>query len=146
MYSPFLTVSNAVSNPVLSYNIYKNIKTVIIDEGVTEIGSQHFSYLNYLTTVIYPDSLTKIGGAAFQGCGSFTTAYKAYTFAGNGVVDLSYVNDLVVGDLFNGCRAVKYVRLSEAPSFGCPINAYDKASRGAQSYDALADEVISQNR
>ena len=38
------------------------------------------------------------------------------------------------------------VRLSEAPSFGCPINSYDKASRGAQSYDALADEVISQNR
>ena len=38
------------------------------------------------------------------------------------------------------------VRLSEAPSYGCPINAYDKASRGAQSYDALAEEVISQNR
>ena len=38
------------------------------------------------------------------------------------------------------------VRLSEAPSFGCPINSYDKASRGAQSYDSLADEVISQNR
>ena len=38
------------------------------------------------------------------------------------------------------------VRLSEAPSFGCPINSYDKASRGAQSYDALAEEVISQNR
>ena len=38
------------------------------------------------------------------------------------------------------------VRLSEAPSFGCPINAYDAASRGAQSYAALAEEVISQNR
>ena len=38
------------------------------------------------------------------------------------------------------------VRLSEAPSFGCPINSYDKASRGAQSYDALADEVIAYNR
>ncbi|MBE6894500.1 MAG: ParA family protein [Ruminococcaceae bacterium] len=38
------------------------------------------------------------------------------------------------------------VRLSEAPSYGCPINAYDKASRGAQSYDALAEEVILANR
>jgi chromosome partitioning protein len=38
------------------------------------------------------------------------------------------------------------VRLSEAPSFGCPINSYDKASRGAQSYDALAEEVIAYNR
>ncbi len=38
------------------------------------------------------------------------------------------------------------VRLSEAPSFGCPINSYDKASRGAQSYNDLAKEVIKQNR
>ena len=38
------------------------------------------------------------------------------------------------------------VRLSEAPSFGCPINSYDKASRGAQCYDALAEEVIAYNR
>ena len=38
------------------------------------------------------------------------------------------------------------VRLSEAPSFGCPINSYDKASRAAQSYDTLADEVIAYNR
>ena len=38
------------------------------------------------------------------------------------------------------------VRLSEAPSFGCPINSYDKSSRGAQSYQSLAQEVISQNR
>lgn len=38
------------------------------------------------------------------------------------------------------------VRLSEAPSFGCPINFYDPASKGAQSYAELAKEVISQNR
>lgn len=33
------------------------------------------------------------------------------------------------------------VRLSEAPSFGKPINYYDGGSRGAQAYDALAKEV-----
>ena len=38
------------------------------------------------------------------------------------------------------------VRLSEAPSFGCPITAYDPASRGAQSYAALAEEVINYNK
>lgn len=35
------------------------------------------------------------------------------------------------------------VRLSEAPSFGKPILLYDIASRGCQSYMALAEEVIS---
>ncbi len=34
------------------------------------------------------------------------------------------------------------VRLSEAPSFGKPINYYDKHSKGAHAYDALAQELI----
>lgn len=34
------------------------------------------------------------------------------------------------------------VRLSEAPSFGKPINYYDRASRGAQAYDQLAQELL----
>ncbi len=34
------------------------------------------------------------------------------------------------------------VRLSEAPSFGKPINYYDKHSKGALAYDRLAEELI----
>ena len=34
------------------------------------------------------------------------------------------------------------VRLAEAPSHGLPVFAYDKFSRGAQAYEALADEII----
>lgn len=34
------------------------------------------------------------------------------------------------------------VRLSEAPSYGEPINIYDKASKGAEAYEELAKEVI----
>ena len=33
-------------------------------------------------------------------------------------------------------------RLAEAPSYGMPINYYDKRSTGAESYRLLADEVI----
>jgi len=38
------------------------------------------------------------------------------------------------------------VRLSEAPSHGKPIQAYDASSRGAEAYRELAREVIAQNR
>jgi chromosome partitioning protein len=38
------------------------------------------------------------------------------------------------------------VRLSEAPSHGLPISAYDPRSRGAQVYEALAREVIARAR
>lgn len=34
------------------------------------------------------------------------------------------------------------VRLGEAPSYGLPINHYDRQSKGAESYSLLADEVI----
>lgn len=34
------------------------------------------------------------------------------------------------------------VRLSEAPSHGLPITAYDRLSRGAESYLSLADEIL----
>jgi chromosome partitioning protein len=37
------------------------------------------------------------------------------------------------------------IRLSEAPSFGQPINIYDKNSRGAKAYERLADEILSRN-
>ncbi len=37
------------------------------------------------------------------------------------------------------------VRLSEAPSFGQPIIEYDKHSKGAECYLALAEEVIERN-
>ncbi|MDD5953375.1 MAG: AAA family ATPase [Oscillospiraceae bacterium] len=38
------------------------------------------------------------------------------------------------------------VRLSEAPSFGKPIQYYDKSSKGAKAYNALAKEVLKHNR
>ncbi len=38
------------------------------------------------------------------------------------------------------------VRLSEAPSYGMPIQYYDKRSKGADAYNALAKEFLKKNR
>ena len=35
------------------------------------------------------------------------------------------------------------VRLAEAPSYGRPINYYDKVSKGGRAYQALAEELLS---
>lgn len=37
------------------------------------------------------------------------------------------------------------VRLSEAPSHGCPVLAYDPLSRGAEAYKLLAQELVERN-
>ena len=38
------------------------------------------------------------------------------------------------------------VRLCEAPSHGVPVFAYDRYSRGAQAYLALAEEILKKLR
>ena len=38
------------------------------------------------------------------------------------------------------------VRLSEAPSYGMPIQYYDPRNKGAIAYDTLAKEFIKRNR
>jgi chromosome partitioning protein len=49
------------------------------------------------------------------------------------------------GDKVYETRIPRNVRLAEAPSFGQPILLYDVLSAGAQSYLALANEVIHAN-
>ena len=48
----------------------------------------------------------------------------------------------VFGDALYETLIPRNVRLSEAPSFGQPITAYDITSRGAEMYIALAREVM----
>ena len=38
------------------------------------------------------------------------------------------------------------VRLSEAPSHGMPILAYERTSRGAEAYQAIAEEFLRRNQ
>ncbi len=45
-----------------------------------------------------------------------------------------------------GTPVPRSVRLSEAPSYGKPINHYDRGSKGAKAYAALAEELIKKNK
>jgi len=47
--------------------------------------------------------------------------------------------------LFQTCIP-RNIRLAEAPSHGLPVLIYDKASRGAMAYIALADEILKRNK
>jgi chromosome partitioning protein len=42
------------------------------------------------------------------------------------------------------CKTIipRTVRLAEAPSYGQPISEYDRASKGAKAYKALAEEIL----
>jgi chromosome partitioning protein len=50
------------------------------------------------------------------------------------------------GDKVYKTSIPRNVRLSEAPSFGAPVNYYDPASRGAAAYRELTAEFLSRNK
>ena len=50
-----------------------------------------------------------------------------------------------LGDLVFQTVIPRNVRVSEAPSFAMPVTSYDGMSKGAQSYRALARELIKKN-
>lgn len=55
---------------------YRNvIKTVVIDEGVTSIGSKAFYNCTLVESVVLPDSVKRIESSAFQDCSILTQVY-----------------------------------------------------------------------
>jgi len=71
--------------------------------------------------------------------GVVMTMYSTRTKLAQQVVDET---KKFFGDTMFNTLIPRSVRLSEAPSFGLPINLYDPQGKGAQAYRALAKEVI----
>lgn len=73
-----------------------------------------------------------------QICGIILTMYDSRNNLAHQVVEetRSYFKDKVFNTI-----VPRNVRLSESPSHGQPICVYDPKSRGAESYEALAEEI-----
>lgn len=58
------------SNPAPWYEQRKEIKKIVIENGVTSIGKEAFSFCDQVTEVSVPESITTIGESAFSDCSS----------------------------------------------------------------------------
>ena len=76
-----------------------NIKSVIIENGVTSIGGYAFYGCTGLTSVTIPDSVTSIGDSAFYGCKGLTSI----TILGSATV--------IGEDAFKGCTALTSINI-----------------------------------
>ena len=52
--------------------IWHNVKSIVISNNITKIGTNAFSNCKLLTNITIPDSVTEIGNHAFSGCSSIT--------------------------------------------------------------------------
>ena len=69
------TMNNYASNGAPWYENRSSITSIIIENGVTSIGTHAFYNCTSLTNVTIPDSVTSIGNYAFANCTALTDIY-----------------------------------------------------------------------
>ena len=83
------------------YNYYKDIKTVVIEEGVTSIGVSAFNSCNNLTSVTIGNSVETIGSEAFFSCRSLISVVIPDSVTSIGYMafcECENLTDVTIGD------------------------------------------------
>ena len=70
------------------FSSYSNMTSIIIPDSVTRIGDGAFIYCSGLTSIIIPNSVTSIGGGAFFNCTGLTKVY----YGGANITDWNKIN------------------------------------------------------
>ena len=111
----------------------KNITSLIIPEGVTDIGRSAFEYCNELTSIVLPDGLKSIGNWAFSGCNSLNNITLPDTLTSIG------------GRAFYGCSNLDHIILPDSvDSIGqSAFGYYTETIKVFASMDSVAAHALS---
>ena len=104
-----------------------NITTVLVEEGVTEIGRYSFSHCESLTNVLLPSTLTTINAGAFENCTSLkqidipygVTEILSGAFRYSGLTSVDVPDSVTWLDYyaFYYCRDLQSAKLSSSMGF-----------------------------
>ncbi len=102
-------------------SLLQQIKTVVLEWGVTSVGDYAFDYCRNLTQVILSDTVTTIGTYAFQNTISLESinlhngiaTIRGGAFAGSGLTEAVLPNSVTTlgAGVFRGCRSLTSVKL-----------------------------------
>ena len=110
------------------YVYSKHIESVVIDNGVTNIGDYAFCECSKLSEINIPDKVTKIGHSAFEGCGKLTA------------IDIPNEVTDIGAYAFNGCSSL--IRI-DIPSKVTYIGSYAFSNSGNLSAINVAEDNTS---
>lgn len=145
------------SGPAPWYTSYRtSIKTVIIEEGITRIGSYLFDTCSSITSVVIPESVTEIGRLAFWYCRALVSieipdsVKSIYYGAFFGCEALETVTigkvEFIDDDAFNRCTSLREITYTwNAPVFGDRVftnvtaNAYYPAENSTWTEAVMQD-------
>ena len=129
-YDKYYTTDDTIG----SYTFYecRNLKSLKLPSGVTEIGSSAFEDCRDLTSLTIPSGVTEIGSSAFKGCTDLTslslpsgiTEIGSLTFYGcTGLTSLSLPSGVteIGSSAFSGCTGLTSLSL---PSSITEIDSY----------------------
>ena len=115
----------STNTPWKLYSDY--VKTVVIEDGVTSIGSSAFYGCQSLASITIPDSVTSIGYEAFSGCTSLTNiiiptsaSIGSYAFYGNTSLQTATIPESVtkIGDnAFAKCDSLTILGSYDSAAF-----------------------------
>ena len=109
-----------------SNGTYRNqdVKTVIIESGITSISRNAFEGCHNLTTIIVPDGITMIGDNAFYGCSSLTEIQipaSVKSVGGSAFKNCSSLTQISIPEgvywlesTFSGCSSLLSVNLPDS--------------------------------
>ena len=127
------------------YSMRDNIKTIIIDEGVTSIGSCAFADCKHLSFIVFSQSLQRIENRAFYNCGEIASITIPQNVVQIGSEAFSKCTSLqrivlpahleeIADGLFDKCTALSAVSI--------PNNVTRIGTRAFASCKALQDCII----
>ncbi|MCL1855523.1 MAG: leucine-rich repeat domain-containing protein [Clostridia bacterium] len=109
---------------VAAFEMYQDLISVVIPEGVTSIGFSAFAYCENLAGIVIPDSVTAIGSSAFYYCFSLTdvTIPASVTSIGDGAFMGSGLTSIIIPDgvtsvgdeMFSHCYRLSSVVISDS--------------------------------
>ena len=106
------------------YGFSDEIKSIVVENGITGIGNNCFRECPNLTKVALPDTLTDIGWGAFESCSGLerieipegVTALESSTFWGCGKLEEIGLPESLVrigSSVFRGCTSLKSIEFPE---------------------------------